>query len=788
MPPKELRETLLMLAGYQSGLFRSPHADEPWQLDRAYAKQAGLTIGEAGLYDRLGALAYDHWQLRRNLERCRQSEGCVSTIVHAAASVARKHAHGWLDLLVDIERRTIDKDPELVAGGDEAVSLTRIVAELELWARPLRHLRSVSTMLAAVGRDDEVTTKMVLDRLRSDTRTGYNSLVEVNLKMSEAAQEAWRLSLRNWVLYGQLNTRFLPDFFVQPAKSGGNSYVVDPTLVPEFCPPETAKVICEIGETLCRLHQDAPAGQLARRELHCARRHGRWLRTLEIPIDPRMLTKMVRRIRRSLSSTVLRSVLPATGAARLLDMLADRYLLRDGDFARALCERVDSDFRRPGSASDGQNLRDATVNAVLHRTLQQQRLASEQELRDERFGDLDVASLNPRMQLADDKRRVLFDDLVFGVPVRMVLPLTWPISLLLTEADVAAYDACFHLLLALRRAQGQLDDLWRSRRSDAAIAKAGNAAQQLIPARIWLAAHATRHFLDTLSAHLHRHAVHRFTRAAQLACIDPDPIDDQLDDNSEEAVVAEYASALREEAKPSDDPALWDDDDGDDDNEQSDGAENDAAATDGTAGDIDMIIETIDRLDLDGRYRRPQSAGNHPSNTQSQATGRPLSSLQSQSSGLGIRRYGPAQVGRHHRLLLRRLRHDLLLDNGAFCTSLAKLVTQVDVLVAAVQSARRRASVRALQVQDDLAALGAVQQQSDGVLAAAEDDAETREIHRRLFLAADNTGVLRKACVASLGSERDVDALLLALDASGGGEIGGEHGEQRSDDDEPFEL
>jgi Gamma tubulin complex component N-terminal/Gamma tubulin complex component C-terminal len=470
-----------------------------------------LSPSEKALVSSLSHLSKLHWQ---SLERASTiSSSHPSTVCRAvSAAVVSTHLAKFQRKILEVEKGIVHNDASYV-GGYGLVPLSAIVAEFESWTRRLEWLWETVKFIQPMEEDDvdqrkrtsprrKATGASIINRLRDEMQTGYPDLEEVITELVTVAETAWLRQLSTWVLYGRRPSFGAEDFFIQPISDNDTSrqtdsdFVLDPRLLPAFVTTAVASSILFIGRSLTQIRTRGSSISLpvssstSSPELALLPTHLKFLSTLKPPISPSSLGAAISAIRRSLSQTALRQLLPLSKIVETMSILRAFLLLDNGEFAVALISEADQRLRSRGydpkflggdkssESLKGLIIKEGEVSAVLAKTWAA--LSTYQSEEDGVDEKLDLArdllflsptkaalpsvarnqvdqSLKSGLKMAD----VQFNDLLLSTPATLSLRITPPLDLFLTNQDLEAYSAIHSYLLSIRRAHIHLTNLWK---------------------------------------------------------------------------------------------------------------------------------------------------------------------------------------------------------------------------------------------------------------------------------------------------------------------------------------
>ena len=507
-----LHELLLALSGHPSPLL----SDEP--LPKTLSPS--LSPAEAALLRSIAHLGNLHISVR---EQCSQiSSSHVSVICRATATaIASTHLAQFQKDIVRVERDILLEDARLV-GAYQVVPLSAVGGAFEGWAQKLKWLQSILNYILDVNAQDRInpakppnsnvspaTGAALIDRLRSESRTGYPVIEQMAHDLTRVAELAWLRQVSTWVLYGKLPTLGAADFFVRriPGANPESSFdvwEVESSLLPCFLLPETAYSILFIGKCLNYIQsmdltaarssktqiRNTPSGtQFSRDSVKSSllASHLDLLASQSHPISSTVFTQTISTIRSSLSQNVLQELLSFAEVLRVLHIFRGFFLLQRGEFAIAMINAADSclvsksqtsayTIKAGGERMSSVMIKEGEVAATLNQAWAT--LASLQDIDDDEDNELDLArdlvyltikkaqskqmpaatpsGTSPSSRLGD-----LFKDTLLATPVVLTLRIASPLDLFLTPDDIETYSQMHAFLLSIRRAQSHLSDLWK---------------------------------------------------------------------------------------------------------------------------------------------------------------------------------------------------------------------------------------------------------------------------------------------------------------------------------------
>ncbi|PGH07008.1 hypothetical protein GX51_02047 [Blastomyces parvus] len=488
-----LHEILLALSGHNSPLFD--------QEEGGSAKDGVpfLSPAEQALLQPIAELCRLHTLLRKHTARISSSH--PSTICRAVSTnISTVQLGNFQKQILEVETAVLANDARYV-GGHGIVPLSTIRSEFLPWVGRLQWLWQIARFISPVAGEGQgmCTGASLLDHLRKESHTGYLDLEEMALQLINAGETAFMRQLSMFVLYGQLPSFGRGDFFIQDGPSTGyekrknTDFTIRADLMPKFVSSSTANSILFIGKSLNHIRAQGKfsAGDESMASLSKLTLHGEYLdhlSALSSPISPAGLSGAISKIRISLSQTALSQLLPLPKILEIISLLHDFLLLGRGEFAMGLVTFTHNlskdrhrraDLLRLGRGSTNLltdlTVKEGEVTAVLSQTWSE--LYSIQNAEDPVDDELDLARELLRLSIEDNRRGstkdtavssplidvsdVPFNDLLFGTPTTLSLHVQPPLDLFLSQADMALYSKVHSYLLAIRRGQIHLSNLWK---------------------------------------------------------------------------------------------------------------------------------------------------------------------------------------------------------------------------------------------------------------------------------------------------------------------------------------
>ncbi|KAK4574717.1 hypothetical protein LTR86_001558 [Recurvomyces mirabilis] len=490
-----LHEVLLALSGHPSPLFdKGARHDNP-------DLHSLLSPSEAALLTGIGRLAEHHRQLRRHAKWIASKHR--STICRAVATcIQETHLARFQKKILAVESKILTKDPTIV-GAYDIVPLASVAAEFDDWHRLIQWLWDITRLMQPDGSDDVdagCTGAALINRLRDETNTGFPEIGETATGLSTVAEVAWLRQLAPWLVHGKLPIHSTSDFFVklEATSNGGEpAFTKDKDLLPCFVSPATASSILFVGKSVRQAGNALPRGPNPFRgsiDQKLAASHLEKLSSLPLPINQAQLSRAVSAVRLSLSQNVLQHLLPMSDITCLLACLRRYFLLGHGEFATVLIDEAERlvTGRQQGTS---RLLQQDPVKGLQSLSIKDpelyQTLTSTWKVlaRDDELGSDDVLDFARKHTTLETPKTdadrpasadgvsnyshiispVEFGDLLFPATTILHLDAGPPLDLLVSAQDVSSYARLHSYILAIRRAQHKLANLWRrtsSRRGD----------------------------------------------------------------------------------------------------------------------------------------------------------------------------------------------------------------------------------------------------------------------------------------------------------------------------------
>lgn len=549
-----LHEILLSLSG-----FTSPFLQQVIDKTNDEADKSALVVlspPEKALLSSLGQLSDLHVRLKEDIKGI--SAAHPSIVCRAVSTaISSEHLGRFQKKILEVERNILTKDAAYV-GGYGIVPLSSMVGEFSPWSRRLEWLLKTTSFMrrsknASAEQSDLCTGADVIDYLRTESNTGYQDLEELALSLVSTAEMVWIRQLSGWLLQGSLPSFGQADFLIQQEKPSNKNdrlpvFCIKHDLKPEFVSSQTARSILFIGRSLNHLRAQGNGLDAAQNLLPS---HVELIRRLVggPPIRSSDLAKVVSSVRASISKNILSQLLPVSKVRELLDVLQDFFLLRNGEFSVALVRSAVQSLRdRDESLVGGKALRKAghlegvTVKEAELITVLNDAWAEMEALQNEEdpFDDelelardlLTLSTTCPYDSLSQDTSEdhcltdcsaslQLFHDLLFPNPTYLSIMVQPPLDIFINASDIGVYSLTNAFLLGIRRAEMQLNGLWKHtslRRSHPSphgppFSNSGSGESALLNRRKrenarllnmrrhWVTAHSTAYILSELSAY-----------------------------------------------------------------------------------------------------------------------------------------------------------------------------------------------------------------------------------------------------------------------------------------------
>ncbi|PHH59797.1 hypothetical protein CDD81_2564 [Ophiocordyceps australis] len=476
-----LHEILLSLSGHPSPLLQSADTgshDDTNALAAATPSERQLLATVA----RLGNVHRRVMALTAQISASHPSPICKAV----AAGIKSLPLAAFQHKILQVEETILRGDADLV-GAYNIVPLTAIVGEFKPWTRKMDWLLEMVSFVTATQEVSMCHGARLMDRLRDETRSGYQDIAEMALSLLKIAETAWLKQVSAWVLFGRLpNADAAADFFVQ--KTADEDFVCVAERMPLFVTSTTASSMLFIGKSLNHIGVLRTSG-FAPGHVENIYDKVRQISSLELPLSAANFTRTMTLIRRSLSETTLQRALPLTRIVQVFDLLREFFLLGRGEFAMVLTNEADrqmgGQWRRAASLArekhtklDKVAINDSQVAAALEKTwvvlasMQGQDTDEDEQLEQARTmltlsleKSNAMAPLTAGRGLSTEAVGLLesspFSSLLFSVPVALWLKLSSPLDMIISPSDLRLYSCMNSYLLSLRRAHIRLTDLWK---------------------------------------------------------------------------------------------------------------------------------------------------------------------------------------------------------------------------------------------------------------------------------------------------------------------------------------
>ncbi|PHH77445.1 hypothetical protein CDD82_3498 [Ophiocordyceps australis] len=475
-----LHEILLSLSGHASPLLQSADTDSHTDAHPL----AAATPSERQLLATVARLANVHTQVMALTAQISTSH--PSPICKAVATgIKSLHLAAFQHKILQVEETILKGDANLV-GAYNIVPLTAIVGEFKPWTRKMNWLLEIVGFVTATQKGSTCHGPRLMDRLRDETRSGYQDIAEMALSLLRVAETAWLKQVSAWVLYGRLpGADAAADFFVQ--KTADEDFVCIAERVPSFVTSSTAWSMLFIGKSLNHIGVLRTSSfQLGHVESIYDR--ARQISSLDLPLSAANFTRTMTLIRRSLSETTLQKALPLIRIVQVIDLLREFFLLGRGEFAMVLTNEAEEQMRgqwprttslaHEESKVDKVTVNDSQVAAALKKTwvalasMQGQDADEDEQLEQARTMltlSLEKSNSLPPLTagrgLSTEAVGLLesspFSNLLFSVPVALGLKISSPLDMIISPSDLRLYSCMNSYLVSLRRAHIRLTDLWK---------------------------------------------------------------------------------------------------------------------------------------------------------------------------------------------------------------------------------------------------------------------------------------------------------------------------------------
>jgi len=189
-----IAELLLVLSGHPSSLFTSTG-----QLDPAFAEL--LHPGEQTTLEYLARIAIRYRGLKDAINTLGASSEYISSMCAAIRGVLKEYE----DLVVETERRVLQRDDELVASGS-FVPLATLKAVFAEWDAPMAALHALVEFIRT-SEPTQIVPGRLIDLLMERSRSGVARIAEIMSNLSLAVQRVWRVHLIAYIVHGSLAHR-----------------------------------------------------------------------------------------------------------------------------------------------------------------------------------------------------------------------------------------------------------------------------------------------------------------------------------------------------------------------------------------------------------------------------------------------------------------------------------------------------------------------------------------------------------------------------------------------------
>lgn len=488
-----LHEVLLALSGHPSPLFtKSPGGD-----NISYDGIPLLSPAERALLDSIGRLSEIHRQLRSQLEDIASSHHSI--ICRAAAnSIRQVHLARFQKKILEVEEKVLTKSPSIV-GAYDIVPLAAVVGEFDDWHRRMSWYEELASFMRPTQswrRKDECSGASLIDKLRSDSQTGFPDIEANAVELNRVTETAWLRQVSSWIVHGKLPVHGADDFFIRTESSSEGELQIfrkHGELLPKFVQPATASSILFIGKSIHQVRhyqQEIQSRQKAQISQtsggHLASAHLKHLSSLSLPIVPAQLARAIAAIRMSLSQNVLQHLLPLEDIMTLLSCFRRYFLLEDGEFTLALVQEAEARINArqqsmgrllqqdPIKALQGLSVKDAKLSQALGQTWKALML------RDISEEDHVLESARNHISLAAPRRNssrpstsdsvtaaspqissIAFNNMLFPSAAHLSIDILPPMDLFISSRETDTYSAINAYLLSVRRAHLRLAELWK---------------------------------------------------------------------------------------------------------------------------------------------------------------------------------------------------------------------------------------------------------------------------------------------------------------------------------------
>ncbi|TKA65620.1 hypothetical protein B0A55_07286 [Friedmanniomyces simplex] len=362
------------------------------------------------------------------------------------ATSIQRHLGQFQQKILDVESKILTKAASVV-GAYDIVPLALIVAEFDDWHRLMEWLWKTACLMQPTANQngtldaaDGCSGATVINYLRAEATTGFPEIENASTELSRVAEFAWLRQLAPWVVYGKLPAYGDGDFFIQAEQGDGHTFGKTKNLMPDFL----TYFLLGHGEFAVALIDEAETRLQARQQSM-----GRLLQQ-----DP----------------------------LKALQNLS----IKDAE----LHQTLSSAWKRLAREEDAEDV-------VLNFARQRVRLSVPSTKPSRPASSESVSTHAPQIS------PIAFNDLLFPSATSLSLDIGPPLDLFISPGDIETYTAINAYLLAVRRAQVRLSELWRrtSARRDHAAKK--KAAKRMRNTReVWATSSAALHLISETAAYL----------------------------------------------------------------------------------------------------------------------------------------------------------------------------------------------------------------------------------------------------------------------------------------------
>ena len=482
-----LHEVFLVLSGHPSPLC----SEDPSTID-AFP----LTDAERALLDPIGRLGRLHRALKSQLARICQTHSSV-ICRSVANAILTKHLSKFQRHIEQVERQILSNDARTV-GAYNIVPLASVLQEFDVWRRRIDFLWDVSCYTYQVDPSSVTDTVIdgkecsgpaLLDKLNLDTGSGYQDIEETATNLLVVGEQTLFRLLSCWLLTGQLSDIGRRDVFVQqsgPATKQSTSYKLEKELIPASISIGTASSILFVGRTLKMLipAADASSGMAPRSHIPAPSSETmQKLHGVSFPLKSARLATVVSDIRRDLSTSLGKTVLPMHTLLHNLQYIRDFLLAGRPDLIDQLIDEADKYLEmrhqqtRTGHRTHQNNelagitMKSGELKIVMDRTWASIELSSVKDaaVDETEWGrvhlKLALASAtevsNDAVKPAPNSVMGKFDDFLLAAPVELRLELDDAFDIVLSSSDQKTYTVIHSYLLAIKRAHSHVSRLWK---------------------------------------------------------------------------------------------------------------------------------------------------------------------------------------------------------------------------------------------------------------------------------------------------------------------------------------